>query len=64
MIYQTHLKGFCICTKNGSVRSVGEQTHHQAVHVLVLRSPGQVLNACRHVLDKKKNQPNKTHVYD
>lgn len=47
----THLEEFCIGAINGSVHSVGEQTHHTAVHGPVLWSPGQVLNACRHVLE-------------
>lgn len=42
---------------------MGEQTNHQAVHVLVLRSPGQVLNAFRHVLDKNKQNKKEKHMY-
>lgn len=52
---QPHLQELSICAIYSSFNSVGEQTHHAAVHSPVLWSSTEVLNAHPYALHKKIN---------
>lgn len=52
-ITQTHLQELSICAVYSSFHTVGEQTHHTAVHCPVFWSSTKVLNASPHALHKE-----------
>lgn len=61
-IKQTHLQQLSICAVYSSFHSVGEQTHHTAVHCPVVRPPAKVLNTRSHPLRNNKEPERLIHI--
>lgn len=55
-IFESHRQELSVCAIYCSFHSMGEKTHHTAVHCAVLWSSGEGLNTRPHTLDKEEGR--------